>query len=66
MSLTDAHRDFDKSKPAAETRPQGITIMATDITKQYGAVQALKGVSVDFHAGDPSLRPVWAVTPQSA
>ncbi|WP_158801328.1 sugar ABC transporter ATP-binding protein [Acidisoma sp. L85] len=52
MSLTDAHRDFDKSKPAAETRPQGITIMATDITKQYGAVQALKGVSVDFHAGE--------------
>ena len=52
MSLTDAHRDFDKPKPAAETRPQGITIMATDITKQYGAVQALKGVSVDFHAGE--------------
>jgi ABC-type sugar transport system ATPase subunit len=37
---------------AADRRPDGVTISAVNITKQFGAVQALKGVSVEFHAGE--------------
>jgi ribose transport system ATP-binding protein/rhamnose transport system ATP-binding protein len=36
----------------AEPAPSGVVVRAVDIVKSFGATRALRGASVDFHAGE--------------
>ena len=51
ISVT-ANTGESAAQPVAQGQLDGVTVAAENVFKEYGAIKALKGVSVDFYAGE--------------